>query len=1217
MKLSMLCASGRVRIMGAARVLASIVAILLLSASLFAQSNQGRILGSVRDQSGGTIAGATVTVRDVLKGVTRTLTTDEAGEYSAPNLDPSTYSVRVEYKGFKTFDRQGLVISVGQEAKIDITMQTGEQNQTVTVTEAVPLVETTSATLTGNIESEKISDLPLNGRNFVNLLTLRPGFVNSPGGGGGNQSSMGLRPGDSMFMLDGLNLYEWGQGQQLLNGYAPAGDAATILPIDAIQDFNIQQNPKAEVGWKPGVAINVGLKSGTNSLHGTAYAFGRDGAWDALNFFNPPGAAAPGLSFEQYGATAGGPVLKDKLFWYVGYEAQLLNLQGTAAVLEPVDAAISGGDPTNSIVDACNAIGRNNVSHLSATLAGLPSGSCIPVPVSGSVENVFPFNTGTQFGLQKQVVPLGISGTSDVNNTYNGLAKVDYHPNEKSTLSGMFFIGDGSGTWDDNPSAIASSFYESLFPVNARVGSGSWTYVANSSIVNEAKVGYTHYRLPFFSVDHNANTSAPWGLSNGIPMGFDMNTGVTNPLFFGFPKVSISGFTILGGNWPKFVGPNQNVEILDHISLLKGKHAFKFGGEYTFVETNSGATSNAKGRINFKSGGGNTPLENFLLGNAGSGNSIFVGNPIRDVHTNHFAGFVQDDFRATARLTINIGVRYELGTVWTDANSQLGNFDPNSPTGFVQVGNGITSPYNPDHRDWSPRAGFAWDIFGNQKTVIRAGVGLLYEFVPSSAFLNSGGNAVGLGKVPSGAAICVNANCVAGTGNIAAATFTPPTAGVSAGWKSSPSDGALGTIPIFNANTVACGDGTKIPAGTYPSSSPFFSLNNSAPGQCSTAAYDRNLRVPYVETWNMDIQHSFTNNLSLDIAYLGNHGVKILGTRDINAPAVGSGYSAVGLASCALDPTTCGGPDLPEVGPFSAKFPYISYIDSLSNQDRSHYNALQMSLTQRTTHGLSFTASYTYSHGLDDVSQNFGSSIPLNNSFPDRNYGNSDYDLRHRFTLEVTYALPGIKSPGQILQGWRINSIVSIQPGTPWSAQDTANDFSGTNEVNNPNAWGEAWNFHGDRNAFTATPAGIPFYGGVSNADCVAQTGGLGSLSYASLFNNGCYAVGTSVLTPPAYGTYGTNGKNLFHNPNFRAWDFSVNKTFKIKERFTAEFRAELFNVLNHPLFGQVDSGHLANNDPSAGVLGLANETPDQAAGNPVLGSGANRDVQLGLKLIF
>jgi hypothetical protein len=816
---------------------------------------------------------------------------------------------------------------------------------------------------------------------------------------------------------------------------------------------------------------------------------------------------------------------------------------------------------------------------------------------------------------------------SDVNSTYNGLAKVDYHPNDKNTLSGMFFIGDGSGTWNDNPSMIASYFSESLFPVNARVGSGSWTYVPNSAIVNEFKVGYTHYRLPFFSADHNANPDAPWGLSNGLPTGYAINTGVTNPLFFGQPRISVQGFTLLGGNWPKIVGPNANTEILDHVSYLHGKHAFKFGGEYTYVETTSGATSSAKGRVNFKKGGGLTALENFLLGTVDPGGSsaIFVGDPVRDVHTNHIAAFLQDDFRATPRLTINLGVRYEVGSVWADADNRLGNFDPNSPFGFVQVGNGITTPYRPDHRDWSPRVGFAWDVFGNQKTVIRAGAGLLYEFVPSSAFLNSGGNAVGLGKVPTGAEICVNNKpCLAGSGTIAAATVNPDPTHLSAGWRNNSP-----TTPIFSA-TVACGDGTLDTAG-----------NPTAP--CSTASFDRNLRVPYVETWNIDIQHSFTSNLSIDVAYLGNHGTKIYGTRDINAPPVGAGWgspSVVGSpAQMCIASMNDGSPGSPnpggtpfdncssnpalEVGPYHAKFPFISYIDHLSNQDRSHYNALQVSLTQRTSHGLSFTAAYTYSHALDDVSQNFGSNVPLNNTSPDLNYGNSDYDIRHRFTFELTYALPGLKTPGQILQGWRINSIVTLQPGTPWAVQDTSNDFSGTGEgPNNPNAWGEAWDFYGNPKDFVAVPNGINFVPGGNSAtaptgNTLCDSKATTPLALASLFTTGCFVSGNSVLVPPAYGSYGTVGKNIFRNPNFRTWDFSVQKDFKIKERFSAQFRAEIFNVLNHPLFGQVDAGHLTQNDPSNGTLGLAFETPDAASGNPVLGSGSARDVQLGLKLIF
>jgi hypothetical protein len=1244
MNLPVLCVSGRARFTSGVRVLVSIVAVLLLSTALFAQSNQGRIQGTVRDQSGGIIAGATVTVTDVLKGVSRTLTTDQTGVYAAPNLDPSTYKVRVEYKGFRAYDREGLDVGVGQEATIDITLQPGATDQTVVVNEAIPLVETTSATLTGNIETQKIADLPLNGRNFVNLLTLRPGYVNSPGGGGGNQAGMGMRPGDSMFLIDGLNIYEWGQGQQLVNGYAPAGDAATLLPIDAIQEFNIQQDPKAELGWKPGVQVNLGLKSGTNTLHGTAYAFGRDGSWDALNFFQDPTQAPPPLSFEQYGATVGGPVIKDKLFWFVGYEAQLLSLGITTPIRTPSDIGITPtADPTKSMVDACNALNPghlpfgnllvNPITPLSATLAGL-SQNCTVSPATSSFENVFVTNKTTG----KNVVPTGLATLSDVNSTYNGVAKVDYHVNDRNTLSGMFFIGDGSGTWDDNPSVITSAFSESLFPVTLRMGSGSWTWIPNSSYVNEFKVGYTHYALPFLSVDHNANPQAPWGISNGIPTGFAMNTGITNPAFFGFPRVNIQGFTQLGGNWPKFVGPDANTEFLDHISYLHGKHAFKFGGEYTFVETVSGATSNAKGRINFKDGTKGQPgvtgsaLQNFLKGIVGSTSNIFVGDPLRDVHTNHIAAFFQDDYRVTPKITVNIGVRYELGSVWVDANNRLGNFDPNSPNGFVQVANGISSPYNGDHRDWSPRAGFAWDLQGNQKTVIRAGAGLLYEFVPSSALLNSGGNGVGLGKVPTGAEICINTKpCVPGSGTIAAAVVNPDPGNLSKGWQNNSP-----TTPIFNA-AVTCGDGTLDKNG-----------NPTAP--CATASFARDLRTPYVITWNLDIQRAITPNLSLDLAYLGNHGVKLFGTNDINAPPVGAGWGnpavAGSPAQACIASMNDGSPGSPnptgspfdncgpsptleaKAQPYFANFPYIQYILQMSNLYRSHYHAVQASLTQRTSHGLSFTAAYTYSHATDDVSQNFGSTTPLHNENPGLNYGNSDYDIRHRFTFELTYALPGLKSPGQVLQGWQLNSVLTLQTATPWAVQDLSNDFSGTGEVNNPNTWGEAWNFYGNPKDFTATPNpnGLPFVPGgnsatnpTGNAACDSKAAALGTLALASLFNSGCYVVGNSVLIPPAYGTFGTVGKNIFHDTPFRNWDVSLQKNWKFKERLTAQFRAEFFNVLNHPLFGDVGSGHLATNDPSQGAaaFGLASATPDQASGNPVLGSGSNRDIQLGLKLIF
>jgi Carboxypeptidase regulatory-like domain len=286
-------ASFKTRFKRLTEVVSAIVALCVLPSFLLAQVNQARLLGTVTDQSGGAIVGATVTVTDVQKNVSRTLTTDSAGEYVAPNLDPDTYTLRVEFTGFRTVTREGMQLGVGQDARVDVTLQPGEQTQEVTINEALPLIETTNATLTGNIDNQTVNEVPLNGRNYVNLLTLRPGFVNAPGGGATKQTAMGMRELDNFFLVDGINNYDWATGQQVINGYALAGDASTILPLDAIQEMTTEQNPKAEFGWKPGMQVNIGLKSGTNALHGSAYAFGRDGAWDAKNFFQPSNVPPP------------------------------------------------------------------------------------------------------------------------------------------------------------------------------------------------------------------------------------------------------------------------------------------------------------------------------------------------------------------------------------------------------------------------------------------------------------------------------------------------------------------------------------------------------------------------------------------------------------------------------------------------------------------------------------------------------------------------------------------------------------------------------------------------------------------------------------------------------------------------------------------------------------------------------------------------------------
>src|SRR5579863_7698009 len=293
--------------------LSTILGVSLFSVSLFAQGNFGRILGTVTDQSGAVIPGATVSVIDTQRGLTRTLTTDAAGAYNAPTLNPGTYTVRVEAKGFKRLDRENILIEVGKEVRVDLTPQPGEQAQTVTVTEQIPLVDAASSTLGGTLGNADIIDMPLNGRNYQNLLGLRPGVMIQPGGSPWTQATNGVRPDETVWMVDGIINVNFHDYRPLANSPSPFTDGATILPVDAIQEFNLEENPKSEFGWKPGAVVNVGIKSGTNTLHGSAYAFGRYTDWAARNFFTPgPKGTCPNCQdqlpteLKQYGGVAGG-----------------------------------------------------------------------------------------------------------------------------------------------------------------------------------------------------------------------------------------------------------------------------------------------------------------------------------------------------------------------------------------------------------------------------------------------------------------------------------------------------------------------------------------------------------------------------------------------------------------------------------------------------------------------------------------------------------------------------------------------------------------------------------------------------------------------------------------------------------------------------------------------------------------------------------------------
>src|SRR2546425_6295966 len=374
--------------------LLAICLVVVFPLPVFSQGSQGAIQGAVFDSTGANIPGATVTVVDVARGTTRVLTTDEAGQYAATSLTAGTYKVRAELGGFTTVERSNVQVEVGTNIRLDLTLSPGAQAETITITEEVAAVNTTSATLGGTVSNQEIASLPLNGRNFFRLLELRPGVVTVPGAGSGSSSSNGRRLGADVLLVEGITQFDMATANNLINGSGKGagGDASNMLPLDAIQEFNTQQNAPAEYGWRDGSVVNVGIKSGTNALHGSGYVFYRDAkTTDAANFFT--GTVTP-ATLKQYGGTLGGPLIKDKLFWFAAFEGLRIKINSISSVVIPTSIGLTPANPNLSMVDACNVIKARGgtINTLSARLAGLNAATCAVSDASSTFENVFPFN---------------------------------------------------------------------------------------------------------------------------------------------------------------------------------------------------------------------------------------------------------------------------------------------------------------------------------------------------------------------------------------------------------------------------------------------------------------------------------------------------------------------------------------------------------------------------------------------------------------------------------------------------------------------------------------------------------------------------------------------------------------------------------------------------------------------------------------------------------
>jgi Carboxypeptidase regulatory-like domain/TonB dependent receptor len=1155
-----------------------IAALLLFCFSASAQLNYGRIFGVISDQTGGAIIGATVTVTDVQRGVSRALTTDSGGAYSGPNLIPGTYTVHAEFKGFRTVDRRDILVEVGQDIRIDLALQPGEQTQTVTVTGEPPELSTTNAQLGGTLENSTVVELPVNGRQYTQLLNYRPGITGRPGVGPLGFTSNNNRLQDQVWMFDGLfqeNIYSGGAPLIGGGGGGAGNDQSTILPLDAIQEMNVIESPKAEYGWKPGAQVNVGLKSGTNRIHGSDYAFGRDTALTATNPFNP---VKPNAILEQFGATIGGPLKKDKLFYFGAFEGNRYDV-GIARTLQ-IPGAAAGGGTNQSFPDAIKDLQVHGValSPLSLALAG-----CNTAAVCNAASGVFP-NPTNNFNVGNNEDTTGGSN--------NELVKIDYHLNEHNSINGEYYFGDGNylagGSLSGN--FAMQPYWRQLLHARAQATRAVWVFTPQSNWVNELRFGYDNSTLPNSIGECAQNLGSP---NYQAQFGF-----ISGAQFCGFPVITISGgFNSTGDPNSSVVAHWGTVEAADAVSYTRGKHLFKFGFEIHSINWGGGSLINNRGTVNFGTVAAysvvtpagtvtSTPLEDFLAGKVSTtAGTLLLGNPLRTLLFKQYAGYVQDDWALTRRLTVNLGLRYEYLKPPVEPDNLIANFNPAVPTGMVQETN--SEPvYRSDPNNFGPRVGLAWDLTGKGTTVLRAGGTVVFT---SNDLVNQIQTTAGaaLPLIPTGFSLYgANGTLLKSPGNIQTGNLALIPSQIS--WAQN--------TPIFNSNpsALACSSGVApSPAGTGP---------------CSIYAMADNFKQGYVTTWTLGVQHAFTNSLSLDVSYVGNHGTKLQGDINANAPTPGAKTGEQ------------------QRRPYYSQFPYFGAIEIEAPVAMSNYNALQATLVERISHGLNFTVGYTYAHALDEFSQNGA----FFENTPRMDYGNSTYDARHHVTIAAVYKIPGVKSPAQLLQGWELSSTINLLGSFTYNATDQTDDISGTGT--NPataNSELDRWTLVGNPKDFNsyAAHAPIPCYGAATSsfgkagclttvpAACTAaaaaeSNGPGGSTGTAQLATLGCYMAGNSVIVPPAQGTFGTMGRDVLRTQPYKAWDMALTKNTKIKEWLTAQFRTEIYNVFNSTQFASPNS-----NLASPLTFGESVATPNSA--NTLIGSGGPRVFQFALKLIY
>jgi Carboxypeptidase regulatory-like domain/TonB dependent receptor len=1189
---------------------------------LWGQKDAGAVVGSVRDVSGAVVAGAKVTVTDVDRGTQTVVSTNSAGEYVVSPLKIGRYSVTVEKEGFKKDVAGPVQVSIQDRISVDLQLQPGAATEVVSVTGERAQLETDTSEMGQVVDSQRINALPLNGRNYAQLALLGTGVAAAEPGSRVETtygfSSNGARSLQNNFLLDGIdNNANLGD---VLNGAAYVVQPA----VDAIAEFKVETNSySAEFGRGNGAIMNAVIKSGTNQIHGDVWEFLRNEKLDAINYFDQFGQQP--YKQNQFGFTLGGPVIKNKLFLFGDYEGLRIRHALPQLSTVPTQAMVNGdfsanlpavldsttatgfldckGNPTypGEIFDPTKALSNSafnggpcsfpigttgpNYTGTPTNKFTNPGGTSTPIdPLGQELANLFPAPNNSKFqGGNYLADPEG----SETENKFD--IRVDQTFSAKDNFFARFSYGNDSTFLPSpfNNVLDGGSFQDGSSNNTAEGLAASEIHTFRNNLINEFRFGFNHLNSHRYNLFSNVNVAQQLPVPfPGVPFDASQNIGGLPSLSFG------DGIATIGASGYQPALEKQHSYVLtDNVSWTRGRHAAKFGAELRFEQFTILEPAAARGSMDF--GGGFVINDN--LADPGTGGEAFAsflqgisdGGSITSVTPNIiynrqiYAIYALDDFKITPKLTMNLGLRYELFTTIKEADDNQSTFDfntlsliapsgqhaqltPTLATELTLQNNGSRGLISPDRNNFAPRIGLAYQL--SDKLVLRAGYGVFYGGQENGPFSNPSPGF----NPPFLSSEAYSTPCGAPSANGAAGQLDCSISAANNGGL------ALNSLQAgFSNNT-----NTGLSPLADPNSPELYSL-------------DPHLVTPYTQQWHLGLEYQLPADTVLEVSYAGSRGLKLFAFYNGNqaVPVLGTDLLPTAPRRPANNEAPGGtGPCTLADGGANCNPALDVAIDTFRSNAQSNYNSLQVRLEKRYSHGLQYEAAYTYSHALDNASSaSLGS---VNNGdfqdqrFPNQNYGNADFDVRQRFVFSYVYDLPfgrgrafAKDSSGvvnQIIGNWQMTGVFSAATGNYYTATDI-NDISGGD-------CGGTVGYYCSRPNLVGNPNSKP---------CVPGT----------LFNTCAFADNTTL------GTFGNVGRNTIVGPGYKTWDTSLVKQFTITEQKHLEFRAEFFNVLNHVnyLFGQFGA---ISAEPTPLELGQS------GFGFP-LAARAPRQIQFALKFYF